>query len=115
MISGVLSVSTSSPVRYESGRVHIDGEMTIYTCAELKPRLLEALAAHPDASRLDLSHVVELDTAGLQLLLTARRYASDAGRELTVANPSRAVADVLELCRLGVLLAPASNAEAEAP
>ena len=88
--------------------------MTIYTCGELKPRLLEELAAHPDATRLDLSHVVELDTAGLQLLLTARRFASDAGRELSVANPSRVVADVLEMCRLDALLAPAAEAT-EAP
>jgi len=105
-------VSTPSPVRYESRCVHVDGEMTIYTCGELKPRLLEELAAHPDATRLDLSHVVELDTAGLQLLLTARRYASDAGRELSVANPSRVVADVLELCQLGTLLEPAAAAAA---
>lgn len=88
--------------------------MTIYTCGELKPRLLEELAAHPDATRLDLSHVMELDTAGLQLLLTARRYASEAGRELKVANPSRVVADVLDLCRLGALLAPSADAAAEA-
>ena len=88
--------------------------MTIYTCGELKPRLLEELAAHPDATRLDLSHVIELDTAGLQLLLTARRYASEAGRELKVANPSRVVADVLDLCRLGALLAPSADAAAEA-
>ena len=89
--------------------------MTIYTCGELKPRLLAELAAHPDATRLDLSHVVELDTAGLQLLLTARRYAKDAGRELSVANPSRVVADVLELCRLDTLLAAPADAAAEAP
>jgi anti-sigma B factor antagonist len=84
--------------------------MTIYTCGSLKPRLLEELAAHPDAIQLDLSQVVELDTAGLQLLLTARRFASDAGRELRVANPSQAVADVLELCRLGAFLAPNTGA-----
>lgn len=107
-------MSTSSPVRYESRCVHVDGELTIYTCGELKPRLLEELAAHPDAIRLDLSHVVEFDTAGLQLLLTARRYASDAGRELSVANPSRVVADVLELCRLGALLAPPAAVPTEA-
>jgi anti-sigma B factor antagonist len=88
--------------------------MTIYTCGDLKPRLLEALTAHPDANRLDLSNVIELDTAGLQLLLTARRYASDAGRELSVANPSRVVADVLELCRLGAFLAPTADAPVEA-
>ncbi len=88
--------------------------MTIYTCGELKSRLLEELAAHPDATRLDLSHVIELDTAGLQLLLTARRYATDAGRELSVANPSRVVTDVLDLCRLGALLAPTADVPMEA-
>jgi anti-anti-sigma factor len=87
--------------------------MTIYTCGALKPQLLDELAAHPDATQLDLSHVVELDTAGLQLLLTARRFASDAGRELSVANPSRVVADVLELCRLDARLAPIAPAHAE--
>ena len=89
--------------------------MTIYTCGELKPRVLQELAAHPDATQLDLSHVVEMDTAGLQLLLTARRYAKDAGRELSVANPSHVVAEVLELCRLDALLAPPADAVAEAP
>lgn len=89
--------------------------MTIYTCGELKPRLLEELAAHPDANQLDLAHVVEMDTAGLQLLLTARRYAKDAGRELNVTNPSHVVAEVLELCRLDALLAPPAAAVAEAP
>lgn len=88
--------------------------MTIYTCGELKPRLLAELAAHPEATRLDLSHVVELDTAGLQVLLTARRYATAAGRELRVTNPSHVVTDVLELCRLSVLLAPPADAAAEA-
>ena len=88
--------------------------MTIYTCGELKPRLLEELAAHPDATGLDLSRVIELDTAGLQLLLMARRYASEAGRELSVANPSHVVTDVLEVCRLQALLAPNAATALEA-
>jgi anti-anti-sigma factor len=88
--------------------------MTIYTCGELKPRLLAELADHPEATGLDLSHVVELDTAGVQLLLTARRYAGDTGRELRVVNPSSVVADVLELCRLGALLEPTADMAAGA-
>ena len=107
-------MSTPSPVRYESRCVHVDGEMTIYTCGELKPRLLEELAAHPDATRLDLSRVMEFDTAGLQLLLTARRFASAAGRELSVSKASNVITDVLELCRLEALLAPGSDAAVEA-
>lgn len=97
----------SSPVQFKKRAVHVDGEMTIYTCGQLKPLLLEHLTKHANARDLDLSRVVEIDTAGLQLLLTARRHASAGGRELRITNPSRAVSDVLELCRLGALLAPA--------
>ena len=91
----------SSPVSYEQRRLHVDGGMTVYTCGEIRSHLIEQLTAHPDAVGIDLSRVVEFDTAGLQLLLTARRHASAGGRELQVINPSRAVSEVLELCRLG--------------
>ena len=103
-------MATHSPVRYKRRRVHVDGEMTVYTCGELKSLLLDQLTAHPEAAEIDLSRVAEFDTAGLQLLLTARRYANDGGRELRVVNPSRAVAEVLELCRLGALVAPSDTA-----
>jgi anti-anti-sigma factor len=53
---------------------------------------------------LDLSEVTEIDTAGLQLLLTARRHAANDGRELLLAEPSRTVRSALELCRLTALL-----------
>ena len=93
------------PVSYEQQRVHVDSGMTIYTCGELKLHLIEHLTAHPEATGIDLSRVVEFDTAGLQLLLVARRHASLGGRELRVINPSRAVSEVLELCRLNAWVA----------
>ena len=99
----------NSPVRYERRRVHVDGEMTIYTCGDLKSALLEELTAHPDATELDLSHVSDFDTAGLQLVLTARSHVSANGQELRVVNPSCTVTEVLELCRLGALLAPSAT------
>ena len=101
-----------SPVRYKRRCVHVDGELTIYTCREIKPQLLEQLTAHPDAVTLDLSRVIEIDTAGLQLLLIARRHAQEGGRELRIRNPSQVVSEVLELCRLGEWLAPAKEAVA---
>jgi ABC-type transporter Mla MlaB component len=54
-----------SPVRFERGRLFVDGEMTVYTCSDLKSRLLTELTEHADATELDLSGVVEIDTAGL--------------------------------------------------
>jgi anti-sigma B factor antagonist len=94
-----------SQVLYEQQRVHVRGEMTVYTCSALKPQLLGELTERADATELELSRVTEIDTAGLQILLTARRHASELGRSLRVVNPSRAVTEVLELCRLTGLLA----------
>ncbi|MDB6087476.1 MAG: hypothetical protein JWN85_260 [Gammaproteobacteria bacterium] len=102
-------------VRYEHPRVHVDGEMTVYTCGELKRQLLAHLTEHGDATELELSRVTEIDTAGLQILLTARRHAGELGREMRVANPSGAVLEVLELCRLTDLLAGSVPVPAEAP
>ena len=98
-----------SPVRYKRRCVHVDGELTVYTCRELKPQLLEQLTAHPEAATLDLSRVSAIDTAGLQLLMVARQQARDGGRELRIRNPSQVVSEVLDLCRLGEWLAPAAK------
>lgn len=100
----------SSPISYREQLVRVDGEMTVYTCGMLKSPLLEHLTAHPDTTGIDLSRVVEFDTAGLQLLLTARRHASAGGRELRVVDPSPVVSEVLELCRLGAWVASADAA-----
>lgn len=93
-----------SQVQYKEGRVRVAGEMTVYTAAALKQDLLAAIARHDQAKLLDLSEVTEIDTAGLQLLLTARRHAANTGRELLLAEPSRAVRSTLELCQLTALL-----------
>jgi anti-anti-sigma factor len=74
----------------------VEGELTIYRAAELKPALLEAVRTH-DAPALDLSAVTEFDSAGLQLLLMARREAAGLGKRVIVAAASPAVRDVFAL------------------
>jgi len=74
----------------------IEGELTIYRAAELKPVLLEAVRAH-DAPALDLSAVTEFDSAGLQLLLMARQETQRLGKPLQVAGASPAVREVFAL------------------
>jgi anti-sigma B factor antagonist len=74
----------------------IEGELTIYRAAELKPVLLEAVRAH-DTPALDLSAVTEFDSAGLQLLLMARQEAQRLGKPLQVAGASPAVREVFAL------------------
>jgi len=81
-------------------RVHAAGEMTIYSAAELKPALLEALG-QSDEIEIDLSNVSEMDTSGVQLLMLVKREAVAAGKALALSGHSPAVLEVFELLGLG--------------
>ena len=83
----------------QPARLAIEGELTIYTVAQWKPRLLEHIGACA-ALELDLSAVSEIDTAGQQLLMAAQLHARALGRTLRVSACSQAVADLLALCWL---------------
>jgi anti-sigma B factor antagonist len=80
-------------------QLHIEGEMTIYTAAETKARLLPLLAQCIDLE-IDLSQVNEMDSAGLQLLILAKRACTKRNVNLHLAGHSKAVAEVLELCNM---------------
>lgn len=79
--------------------IRIDGELSIYRAAELKETLLAAVRDHA-AVEIDLSGVTEFDTAGVQLLLLAKREALAAQRTLTLTRHSPVVVEVLELLDL---------------
>lgn len=74
--------------------MRIEQNMTIYSAAELKPVLL-ALARESEAPEFDLSAVTEIDSAGLQLLLLAKREAARMGRTIKVSHACEAVREVL--------------------
>jgi anti-anti-sigma factor len=82
--------------------LRLDGEMSIYRAAELKPVMMGALGSAAPASTVtfDLSEVTEIDTSGVQLLLLARREAAAAGLSLTLAAASPAVVSAFELLEL---------------
>ena len=79
--------------------LRIDGEMTIYTAAEHKARLLDH-QNYGDVLELDLSDVGEFDSAGLQILLMLKRELERAGGRLRLTHHSRAVFEVLELLNM---------------
>ena len=85
-----------------SSLLRIDGELTIYRAAELAAAMKTALAAVADGGVLevDLSEVAELDSAGVQLLLAARRSAVESGRALRLTARSAPVDEVLAILRL---------------
>lgn len=80
-------------------QLRIDGEMTIYTAAELAAPLFTQLQTHAPLD-LDLSMVSELDSAGLQLLMAAKRESERSGMPLSLSGHSQAVIEVFELCDL---------------
>ena len=91
---------TDVPTTRPSDVMALDGELTIYRAAELKPLLLATLPG-TGPILLDLAEVTEVDSAGVQLLLLLRREALAAGRTLQLLNPSLAVAEAFELLDLG--------------
>jgi anti-anti-sigma factor len=82
--------------------IRIDGELNIYSAAETREQLLQALGAHP-ALALDISAVEEIDTSGTQLLLVLIREAKRIGKPLTLSAPSPAIIDVATLLNLDAL------------
>lgn len=70
----------------------IDGELTIFRALELKPVVLAATLRE-----IDLSGVTDIDTAGVQLLMLAKKTAQAAQRELRLVAHSPAVIEVFEL------------------
>jgi anti-sigma B factor antagonist len=83
-----------------NGALRVQGEMTIYRAGEVAQTLFAAVRGHDGDVHLDLSEVSEFDTAGLQLVLMARRLAEADGRRLDVVHPSECVAEVLNLCNV---------------
>lgn len=82
-----------------STRLPIEGELTVFAVHALKDRILAALAEGEDVD-VDLAGVCEVDGAGIQLLLAARREAGMRGLHFHVQAASAAVADTLAMCAL---------------
>ena len=80
-------------------RLSIVDDMTIYNALDQKNRLMSALA-EVDMLELDLSHVGEIDTAGLQLLILSKREAARLNKSVTIVAHSPAVRQTLDFWQL---------------
>jgi anti-sigma B factor antagonist len=82
--------------------LRVEGEMTIYRAAELKSTLLAPIGRTGTASSLDidLSGVADIDCAGIQLLMLAKKTAQQRNCELRLMGHSPAVAEAFELLNL---------------
>lgn len=81
----------------ENNRLSLDGEMTIYTAAELKGRLMQRLRAS-ETLAIDLSRVGEIDSSGVQLLLLMFKEAATENKCIRIVESSPAFDEVVFLC-----------------
>lgn len=101
--------------RNEDGdRLSIAGDMTIYHAAAHKQQLVDALAGAADTLEIDLSEVGEIDTAGFQLLMLAKREARLLGKQALIVAHSQAVREVVDFFNVAAefgdpMLIPASD------
>ena len=79
--------------------LRIEGDMTIYRALELKQTVLARLEQSPTLE-IDLSGVADFDSAGVQLLLLAKREAAARGGDVRLVGHSPVVLDVFELLDL---------------
>ena len=73
--------------------------MSIYCAADLKQELMQKIATS-EAAEIDLSKVSMIDTAGLQLLLLAKKEAVRLGKGFSIVAHSEAAIEVIDLCNL---------------
>lgn len=94
------------------GVVALIGDWTIYRAVELRQNLMAHLEA--GACCFDLAGIHELDSAGLQLLLSLRVSARGLSTEVRLCNPSVAVLEVFATCGLEAMLEHGLTARARA-
>jgi anti-sigma B factor antagonist len=78
----------------------IEGDLTIYRAAELKEFIFPQID-RAGVIEVDLSHVTEIDSAGLQLLIAAKLEAMIRDKQLHYVGHSKPVLEVFDLCDLG--------------
>ncbi len=91
-------------VQNNNGRcaMALGGELTIYAAAELKDGLVGAIGECAEME-INLSAVSDIDTAGLQVLVLAKRHAAATNKALHLVGHSRPVMELLELYNMAAL------------
>lgn len=80
-------------------RIAIAGELSIFTAAAIRADLLAALDRAKEVE-VDLTQVTTLDSAGVQLMVAAKREAAALDKRLRFCGHSPAVLDTLDLTDL---------------
>lgn len=71
------------------------GEFTIYHVSQIRKDLLSKPEAFTEKVALDLHQVTEIDTAGVQLLLFAKKLLKDFEKDLFISKNNESIDKVL--------------------
>jgi anti-sigma B factor antagonist len=77
----------------------IEGDMTIYNAAACR-QLLQACLDGCREAEFDLSGVAEIDSAGVQLLIAAKREGAARAKPVRLVAHSAAVQEIIDLFHL---------------
>ncbi len=75
--------------------IEIDTSLSIFNAASIHEKIKEAYEQY-DSIEIDLKDITDCDTAGIQLLYSLKKSCLDAGKEISLINPSDAVISALE-------------------
>ncbi len=93
-------MSNQGESKSSAAHLAIEGELTIYRAAELKDVILPHING-ANVIEIDLSRVSEIDSAGLQLLISAKLEAMIRDKQLSFIGHSKPVQEIFDLCDLG--------------
>lgn len=90
------------PIRIKRGKklvqLYPEGDMTIYQASELKDALLDGMSGDNEQEiEINLSGVTEMDTAGFQLLVLAKREAVRHNKTLRLVAHGKAMLGIMDL------------------
>ncbi|HTH94957.1 MAG TPA: STAS domain-containing protein [Rhodocyclaceae bacterium] len=87
----------------------MEGELTIYTAAELRNQFMTVLASACEGMnvRIDMQAVTEIDSAGVQLLVLLKRELLTLGLFVKIVRWSRVVGETFEFVGLTEFLTEA--------
>jgi anti-sigma B factor antagonist len=85
--------------------VKIEGEVEFATAPRLRATLVDLAIEGANPVILDLGAVTFLDSAGISLLIQAKKRLQSAGSDLLLRSPQRNVMRVLEISGVNVLFA----------
>lgn len=81
--------------------ISVSGEVDLATAADLERALSDALTStNASTIEVDLAQVEFMDSAGLRVLVAARKQAEDAGRTLKLRSPHDRVRRIIEITGL---------------